>query len=310
MINKIENFFYKEQNENVSFLSFFRISIALFCALHFLSVWHDFGVLYGKDGLLPAEVASLMKVSWIPSFSQVSQWLSWSIGMEERGAITGFQIVYLLLCLALACGLFSRISAISLLFLHLVLAKGSYLYAYGVDYFTTIALFYCCVFPVGRQLSVDRLIFPKMTVPNPTPYRRILQTHLCFVYFFSGLDKLMGYNWHNGESVWKALHLPYFNTDFDFNIDALSAYPLLFFFMGWAVILVELLYPFFVFHGKTRPYWLFMVVALHLGILLYLNLYFFAVLMILLNLAAFVNLKAKEEPRQDYDLKPLGLPGQ
>ncbi|MCC5921349.1 MAG: hypothetical protein JJU23_11765 [Cyclobacteriaceae bacterium] len=119
------------------------------------------------------------------------------------------------------------------------------------------------------------------------PYRRILQIHLCFVYFFSGFDKMLGVNWRNGESIWKVLHLPYFKSDLGISLDFLQAYPAVFVVMGWGVIIIELLYPIFIFRKTTRQLWLLLTLSLHFGIMLSLNLYFFGGLMILLNIAAF-----------------------
>lgn len=288
-MNRLHAFLFKKEESHTLFLAFFRVCVGVFCLIHFLSVYKDFELLYGAHGLVPTEVSELFKNPLIPSFSQAAHAAMSTLGWSYASASFFFQLLYVVACLALAIGFCSRSSAILLLVLHLMLAKGTYFYAYGVDYFTTIALFYCCLFPVGGQHAADGFFFTKKK-HNPTPYRRVLQVHLCFVYFFSGLDKLAGYNWHNGEAIWKALHLPYFNTDFAFDVNPLATYPFLFVLAGWATICIELLYPVFISFKKTRGVWLCLTVMLHIGILLHLGLYFFSTLMILLNLAAFMDL--------------------
>lgn len=290
-VTKYEDFLFKRNDKDDGFLLFFRVSVSLICLVHFCAIWYDFDLLYRQNGIVPSEVVALFKQAWIPSFGQIENWLNHTFEIRGQDAVSLFKTTFVCTCLSLACGFMTRPCAILLLFLHLILIKGSDLYSYGIDNFKTIVLFYCCIFPVGKQFAVDNVVFGRNTILHPTPYRRILQIHLCLVYFFSGLEKLMGYNWHNGESIWKALHLPFFSTDLSFHIDSLSAYPLVFIILGWGVILIELGYPFFMYYQKTRTLWLILTVLLHLGILLGLSLYFFSALMIILNIAAFMDMR-------------------
>jgi len=291
-MKKLIHYFFGQQDQHL--YSFFRTAVAIFCFIHFSSTFLDFEMLYAKDGLIPPEVSGLFKLSWIPNFNNLAIFFAKTTGCTYAFATITFKYLYLLSCMMLAAGFLTRFWAFLLLFLHLVLAKGTPFYSYGVDYFTTIALFYCAVFPVGSQHSVDNLIFGSNTA-NAFPFKRVLQVHLCMVYFFSGFDKLTGYNWRNGEAVWKAIHLPYFNQDFQFNANLFASYPWVMIMVGWATICIELLYPVMISLKKTRPLWLSLTVMMHLGILLYLNLYFFATLMILLNLSAYGDLSTAKK---------------
>ncbi len=289
-------FFFRRRVQDYYFLPFFRISIALLFLVHWCATWQDFSRLYGNNGLLASDLAELFKESWIPSFNQISLALTQTFSTSESAHILLFHTLSLSGAVLLALGLFTRPAAVLLLVLQLVLAKGSYLYAYGIDYFKTIALFYCCVFPVGSQLSMDNRLFRRraVQVPNPTPFRRVLQLHLCFVYFFSGLDKALGFNWWNGEAVWKALHLPYNQTELGSMFTALASWPFLFVVMGGAVILIELCYPVFILAKRTRALWLLLTVLMHVGIMFFLNLPYFGMLMVLLNLSAFLDLQKRD----------------
>lgn len=292
----VSRFFFAYQAQDHYFFAFFRVAVALLFLLHFCATWQDFHLLYGGNGLLAPELSELFKESWIPSFNQISLALTQTLSTSESVNILLFQGLALAASVLLAVGLFTRPVAVLLLLLQLVLAKGSYLYAYGIDYFKTIALFYCCVFPVGSQWSMDNRLFRRRAAgpANPTPFRRVLQLHLCFVYFFSGLDKVIGYNWWNGEAVWKALHLPYNHTQLGSMLTGLAVWPLLFAFMGWVVVLIELCYPAFIFAKRTRIVWLSLTVLMHVGIMFFLNLPYFGMLMVVLNLAAFLDLRKRE----------------
>lgn|SRR5690606_1797214 len=289
------SFFFRRTAEDYYFLPFFRVSVALLFLVHWCATCTDFHLLYGRHGILASDLAELFKESWIPSFNQVSQLLTRAVGTTEATSILLFHALAVGGSLLLGLGFFARPAAILLLIMHLTLAKGSYMYAYGIDYFKTIALFYCCLFPVGAQWSVDsRRSHADPSEVNPTPFRRVLQLHLSIVYFFSGLDKALGYNWWNGEAVWKAIHLPYNKTALGSMLTPLASWPWLWAAMGWAVVLIELCYPAFIFPRRTRIVWLSLTVLMHVGVMFFLNLPYFGMLMIILNLSAFLDLRKRE----------------
>lgn len=291
----LNQLFHSRKAQDYYFLPFFRISVAILFLVHWCATWADFHLLYGSSGILATDLAELFKESWIPSFSQVSQLLTRTLGTPEAANIFLFHACAVGGSLLLALGFLTRPSAILLLIMQLIMAKGAYLYAYGIDYFKTLALFYCCVFPVGAQWSVDsRRLRAYGRAVNPTPFRRVLQLHMSIVYFFSGLDKALGYNWWNGEAVWKAVHLPYNKTALGSMLTPFASWPWLFVVMGWIVVLIELCYPAFIFPKRTRILWLMLTVLMHVGIMFFLNLPYFGMFMIALNLSAFLDLSKRD----------------
>ncbi|PNW15498.1 hypothetical protein C1637_03490 [Chryseobacterium lactis] len=288
--NVIQNFLLYRKEDRM-FFPFFRISIGLFFLVHFISTLSDFSLLYTDDGLIPLNVLSLLRVEVIPTLNIVLKLLN-GFGVENIYTIYAYIILYILFCITLTVGLFSRFSAIVLLLLHIILFQSSNAYMYGVDYFKSIAMFYCAVFPVGSKLSLDATLFKKKEF-NPSPYRNLLKIHLSIVYFTSGLDKAFGVNWWNGESIWKSFHLPGFESYIIENYDVLSSYPILPTFIGISTMCIELLYPLFMWKKSMKAYWLILVLGLHMGIIIAMNLYFFGALMILLNLSGFLNLEEK-----------------
>lgn len=292
-ILNIKRFIYCDRREDYYFAPFFRISIGLFCLLHFLSIISDFKLLYSSYGFVPAELGELFKSSNVVGFSEFASFLKSLLGFSEMTSILIFKLLFVSFSFFLASGFLTRFSAFIILFLHVILTKGSILYSYGVDNFTTIALFYCLIFPLNRQFSIDKLIFNLRSV-SISKYRKLLQIHLCFVYFFSGLEKAMGINWWNGESIWKSFTMPILgNHNFDFSF--LAQYPILPMILGWCIVVIELCYPFFIFRKSASKYWLALTVSMHVGIIFLLNLQFFGSLMVLLNLSAFLNLQKGEK---------------
>jgi len=107
---------------------------------------------------------------------------------------------------------------------------------------------------------------------------------MCFVYFIGGLAKCLGSGWWNGSNLWRSLTRPPFNLiSPDILVRFKYALPIL----GISICLIELGYPFFIWVRKTRLFWLVCILTMHAAIGLAMGLYLFALVMIVLNLAAF-----------------------
>lgn len=282
----IECFFFREDNRG-DFLVFFRTAVGSVLLLHFLSVIRDFERLFGADCIVPQEIITVFHPDWLLTYPKFVAWLA-GMGMGEADVALGIKILFPALCLMLIAGLFSRVAALLLLPLHIALIKGASFFIYGVDFFIAMSLFYLILLPGDRYGSLRNTLFGQpQSPPSFMPVKRAFQIHISIAYFFSGFDKLLGFNWHNGESVWKAINLPYANRDFFFDFSWLAEHPQLLVAAGWATILIEMLYPVFIWIPATRRLWLALTIGLHLGIALVLNLYFFSAIMVVWNLSNF-----------------------
>jgi|GEM_PF-270102 len=276
-------------------LVFFRVITAVLTSLSLIAIWPDFQQFYGPDAFVDPK---LLEASYSLSTLSIQQGViylqaqtRWTAEMIQAG----IGLSYFSLCLLLLLGLFTRVSALLLLILHGSLFTAVPQFSYGIDYFCSMALFYCALFPCGYYSSIDRLIFRLSPSPWLGPCQRLLQVHLCIIYFFSGFDKALGHTWRNGEALWKALHLPYFQSDFTPTIEKLAPYPWLFLLLGWGVLLSETLYPFLIWLKPTRKLQLALIISLHIGIALLLRLYLFSAMMIAWNIAAFYFLPAQQK---------------
>jgi hypothetical protein len=158
--------------------------------------------------------------------------------------------------------------------------------SYGADNFTTIGLFYLMVAPLPDKLALDHRIrkIPTKNSSRHGFHRRVLQLHLCFVYFFGGLDKCLGKGWWDGSSMWRALTRPPFDV---ISPETIASWGHLLPLAGICVCLIEIGYSFFIWSRKTRVIWLILVLGMHIGIGLTMGLYLFSLIMIVLNAAAF-----------------------
>ena len=273
-----------------TWLAVLRIGLGLqviVYALFLRSDWHYLFASSGK-GLVGRELGEA-----IASFdSPLIPRLGWLVAIGRHFNIseeTVLSVAWVCLLSAgcfLLLGLLSRPAAILAWFVHLCAAESGGLLAYGADAFMTTALFYLMLSPLPDRYSFDHWVV-KTRAKNPQLlgfWHRVLQVHLCFVYFIGGLAKCLGNGWWDGSNLWRSLIRPPFNlVPPDMLVRFKYALPIL----GISICLLEVSYPIFIWIKKTRLIWLVCILAMHAAIGLLMGLYLFALVMIVMNLAAF-----------------------
>jgi hypothetical protein len=150
----------------------------------------------------------------------------------------------------------------------------------------TTALFYLMLSPLPDRYSFDHWV-AKTTPKSPQAlgfWRRVLQVNLCLVYLIGGLAKFLGHGWWDGSNLWRSLIRPPFNlVSPEFLVHFKHVLPL----FGISICLLEVSYPVFIWLKRTRWVWLGCILAMHAAIGLMIGLYLFALVMIVMNLAAF-----------------------
>ena len=216
----------------------------------------------------------------------------------------GIGAVYVLALLALTAGLATRAAAAVAWLTHLLLVTAMTSAVYGVDELAGIFLFYLVWVPSGESLSLDVRLERASAEPSPSARLglRVVQIHLCIVYLASGIHKALGHAWWNGEAVWRSLMLPEL-TQLDFSSLARHAWAARV--AGWAVLLVEIGYPVLIWPRITRRAWVAAVVALHLGIAVFMGLHVFGALMVVLTVSAF-SVPADPGPVEEEERSDLG----
>jgi hypothetical protein len=273
-----------------SWLTILRIGLGLQVLLYALSLKRDWIYLFAgtgeglngralSEGLLSTESTVVPRLSWLVTIGS-------HIGLSEWTVLSVAWWFLLYAACSLLAGFFSRSSAIISWFLHLCAAKSGGLVSYGVDNFMTIGLFYLMLSPLPDRYSLDRKVRKLKAKDRQLLgfFRRILQIHLCLIYFFSGFTKALGSGWWNGSNMWRALIRPPFNV-----IDpaVLVRWKHLFPVAGVFICLLEIGYPFFIWHKRTRAIWLWLIIGMHIAIGVTMGMYLFALIMIVLNAAAF-----------------------
>jgi hypothetical protein len=199
--------------------------------------------------------------------------------------ITALAVFFLL-----TIGLFSRVMAFGA-FLFAVsyanrITPGAY---FGLDKINCMLAMYLMLGPCGARYSVDRLWRLKRGGPTEVPPStaaniaiRMIQVHMCIIYLFSGIGKLQGESWPSGEASWLSFAmLEYQSLDMTW----LANYPRLLNLMTHITVFWELSYCALIWPQLTRPWMLLTAVFVHAGIVLFLGMPTFGLVMLIGNLA-------------------------
>ena len=262
-----------------------RVGLGLQITLYSLSLRSDWNYLLSGTVRRIAEALLSLQSHFVPRLGWLIS-LGTQVGLHEETVLFVAWACLVVAGCGLLVGVACRFSAIVAWFFHLCAAKSGGFVSYGMDNFMTIGLFYLMLSPLPDQFSLDwrlRNLRPKHSQLLGF-WRRVLQLHLCIIYFFSGLTKCLGSGWWDGSNVWRALIRPPFNV---IDAEILVRWKYLFPMAGILICLLEFGYPFFIWSSRTRKIWLFGVCGMHIVIGVTMGLYLFSLVMIVLNVAAF-----------------------
>jgi len=268
-----------------TWLAVLRVGLGLGVTIYSLSLRNDWTYLLSGTVRKVAEALLSLESHFVPRLGWFVV-LAAQIGIHEEAVLFLAWACLLAVGCGLVVGVASRFFAIAAWFLHLCAAKSGGFVSYGMDNFLTIGLLYLMLSPLPDRYSLDwwlRELQPK----DPQLlgfWRRVLQLHLCIIYFFSGLTKCLGGGWWNGLSVWRALIRPPFNV---IDPEILVRWKHLFPVAGIFICVLEFGYAFFIWNRRTRKIWLICICGMHLSIGITMGMYLFALIMIILNVAAF-----------------------
>lgn len=248
-------------------LAAFRIGAAAVLLLQAAMIAPQLFLFFGTRGIVQKELMDLFASPLLPRVS----WISTS-----NTALLVCFAAYVAALHMLLVGWQTRFAAIAAWLLHLALKTSGNASAYGVFEFATIALFYCAVFPTAAS-GAPASPWSRLAL-------RVLQIHLCVVYLSSGIEKLTGVQWRNGEAVWRAVLRPSWEP---FDLTWLAAHPWIPLLACWATLAIEIGYAFLVWPRATRKWIVLATIGMHAGIAVVLGLWSFSALMIVYNVGAF-----------------------
>lgn len=234
---------------------------------------------FGREAWVsPAAAASLLRgdSAWSYWWLVESRWLLWTLHVLALG-------VFFLM----AIGLFSRVVTVLAFLIAVSYANRVPGALFGLDQINCMLAMYVMLGPSGAAFSVDRLLAARRAGRPLAPAApstsanlavRLLQAHMCIIYFFAGLSKMQGATWWAGNALWGAFaNLEYQTLDMTW----LASWPLLVAFTSqftawWELSFVVLIWP-----RVLRPLVLAVAIPLHLGIGICLGMMTFGLVMLI-----------------------------
>ena len=266
-------------------LGFFRIGVAVLGLVQVVLIWSSLLQLYGNFGFVQWAVTEAAVNTWLPSIGTLTLVL-YPYGVSSSACVYGVFCAYVLALVGLLIGWKTRLFAVGACLLYCLTDNSGYISLYGFDTMLHISLFYCVWMPVGASFSADQRLHGGPVQPSflANVSLRTLQLHLCILYLDSGLAKLSGIQWRNGEALWRVLMEPRFSV---FDASWLAHVPVVAKLACWTVLVIESGYGVLIWPAKTRPIWVIATVGLHLGIGILMGLWLFSLIMIVLTMTAF-----------------------
>src|SRR3954451_10667715 len=100
------------------------------------------------------------------------------------------------------------------------LRRGLVIYS-GMDAILLMLLFYLCFAPAGMSASLDGWLAARKNAGRSSEapkavsaglVLRLIQVHMCLIYFCAGTAKLQGPTWWNGTAVYFTLMTPEYGS--------------------------------------------------------------------------------------------------
>lgn len=189
-----------------------------------------------------------------------------------------------LAALSLSVGFFTRTAACIAFAGYISAVNRAPLNTFGFDDALGIMLVPMVIGSAGARFSVDSIFKKIRPIPNieTTIAMRLIQVHLCIIYFFSGCGKLLGASWWEGTALWGAVANIQYRT---IDLTLLAWHPLLVNALTLCALFWEISYVALIWPRLTRPIFLVTAVFVHLGIGLTMGMMEFGIAMLIANMA-------------------------
>jgi hypothetical protein len=242
--------------------------------------------------------------------SQGNAYFSLWFHITEPWQLIAAHVAVLLIMVLFTLGCSTRITSVLTWLAALSYIQRSQITLFGMDTMMNILLFYLMLSPCGAALSVDRWrarrrlgLSGTLLLDRPEPLvsaglgLRLIQVHFCFIYMAAGLSKLMGGSWWNGTALWGTL------ANYEFTPMRLAYYAESLRWLCrhrwlWEIVMtagtlytliLEISFPFLVWHPRYRGFMVIGSVLLHTGIAIAMGLIGFGLFMLTLVMAFIPN---------------------
>jgi hypothetical protein len=225
---------------------------------------------------------------WLGTLERSDYAASYFWFVEPSGMLWALHILSLIVFVMMTVGFCTRVSTVLGFIFALSYVGRAPGALFGLDQVNVMLAMYLMLAPTGNAYSVDAWLRRIRGDSKPEPSvatniaTRLIQTHMCVVYFFAGASKLAGTTWWDGYAMWLSVaNLEYQSVDMTW----LADWPLTVAALTHISVMWELTYFALVWPKLSRPIVLLLAVALHLGIAMFLGMITFGLAMIFANIA-------------------------
>ena len=268
-------------------VSCFRFCFCSILLLMYLIRFFDIRLFFYESGLMEGSSAkALQKI--------INKDMAFDFIISSDMWLYSLYLLFIIILFLMAIGLANRFVSLVAFVLHLVFLQRNPSIVFGADVIVSFWLFYLIFANAYKQIQWAHyflhrrkgLISDRAEKGDwlNTMALRFGQIQLCVMYMFSGMEKLKNQAWWDGTAVWEALAF-YDLALVDFSF--LLSYPVLSVGLTVFIVLFEIYFPVLVWTSKLRNLCLLAGLALHLGMALSLNLWFFS-LMVLSSYILFI----------------------
>ena len=263
-------------------LELVRIGIGAAVLLNYLRASPYLLEFWGDAGLMPRELVLQETDSWAQSvffyFTAPWQWIA-------------FDVVFLLCCAAFMVGWRTPWVKWVVLIGQISFAYRNPYLIYGVDKILAALLLILCLAPLGRAISLDRVravrrakrtrldaVLPPYASRWTGACTRLMQIQMAVLFFYSGVGKLSGQEWWDGDAIWMVFSSnEYYSGPL---LDLFARHYWLVNVATYSTVLIEIAYPFLIWQRATRPYLLAAAIMLHVEFAVFMGLFYFSFVMI------------------------------
>ncbi len=158
---------------------------------------------------------------------------------------------------------------------------------FGLDQILGMLCLYLAIGPSGASLSIDRWWKNRqarqrgMELPTPRYSSarlavRLIQIHMCVIYFWAGFAKLKGDTWFTGEAMWTVLANEEYQT---IDLTWLAWVPFVPYLVAHVTVIWEMSFCILIWNKKLRPLLLLIGTGMHVGIGAFLGMWTFGLVM-------------------------------
>src|SRR5262245_17333516 len=233
---------------------------------------------------------------WLPlalRFEGIDEWThSVFFYLSHYWEFVVFHAIFLFCCASLMFGWRTTWVKWIVLIGQISYAYRNPILVYGVDKILDSLLLILCFAPIGRAISLDRLrvvraakradlpvAVPQFRSPWANACTRLMQIQMAVLFFYSGIEKIRGDDWWDGNAIWVVFANN--ETYNGFLLDVFARHYWLVNVATYLTLLIELAYPFLIWQRATRPCLLAAAVFLHLQFATFMGLTYFSFVMIM-----------------------------